>query len=183
MASLCGAMSTALSAMVGSLTTGKKGYEAQFDAHCSNSIKAQALKDAFLADIDNDTAAFNAIMAAMKLPKKTDQDKATRREAMTEATRLAIEVPLGVLERSVEAIACAEVAATGNKNARSDAGVAALTAQASAEGAFYNVLINLDGFNDEAYAAAATARAEAALAEVTERVAALTEAIREQLRG
>ena len=182
-ASLCGAMSTALSAMVGSLTTGKKGYEAQFDAHCSNSVKAQALKDAFLADIDNDTAAFNAIMAAMKLPKKTAQDQAARREAMTEATRLAIEVPLGVLERSVEAIACAEVAATGNKNARSDAGVAALTAQASAEGAFYNVLINLDGFDDEAYAAAATARAEEALAEVTERVAALTEAIREQLRG
>ena len=77
----------------------------------------------------------------------------------------------------------AEVAATGNKNARSDAGVAALTAQASAEGAFYNVLINLDGFDDEAYAAAATTRAEAALAEVTERVAALTEAIRAQLRG
>ena len=149
----------------------------------SRNSEAQALKDAFLADIDNDTAAFNAIMAAMKLPKKTAQDQAARREAMTEATRLAIEVPLGVLERSVEAIACAEVAATGNKNARSDAGVAALTAQASAEGAFYNVLINLDGFDDEAYAAAATARAEAALAEVTERVATLTEAIREQLRG
>ena len=119
----------------------------------------------------------------MKLPKKTEADRAARREAMTEATRLAIEVPLGVLERSVDAIACAEVAATGNKNARSDAGVAALTAQASAEGAFYNVLINLDGFDDVAYAAAATKRAEAALAEVTERVAALTETIRAQLRG
>ena len=95
-----GAMSTALSAMVGSLTTGKKGYEAQFDTHCSNSVKAQALKDAFLADIDNDTAAFNAIMAAMKLPED-GADQAARREAMTEATRLAIEVPLEVLERSV----------------------------------------------------------------------------------
>ena len=181
-ASLCGAMSTALSAMVGSLTHGKKGYEDHFSAHCENSVQAQSLKDAFLADIDNDTAAFNDIMTAMRLPKKTDADKATRRLAMTEATRTAINVPLGVLERSVHAIACAEIAATGNKNARSDAGVAALTAGAAAEGAFYNVLINLDGFADTAYAAEATTRAERALAEVTERVAALTETIRTQLR-
>ena len=67
--------------------------------------------------------------------------------------------------------------------ARSDAGVAALTAQAAAEGAFYNVLINLEGFSDEAYATAATERAETALAEVSQRVAALTETIRTQLRS
>ena len=102
---------------------------------------------------------------------------------MTEATRTAIDVPLGVLERAVHAIACAEVAATGNKNARSDAGVAALTAQAAAEGAFYNVLINLSGFSDTAYAAEATNRAEGALAEVTKRVTALTESIRTELRA
>jgi len=182
-ASLCGAMSTALSAMVGSLTHGKKGYEDQFSAQCANSEKAQALKDAFLDDIDNDTAAFNAIMTAMKLPKKTDTDKAERQTAITEATRLAINIPLGVLERTVQAIEAAEIAAQGNKNARSDAGVAALTALAAAEGAFYNVLINLDGFDDAAYAAEATQRAEAALSEVTERTATLTAAIREQLRA
>ena len=182
-ASLCGAMSTALSAMVGSLTHGKKGYEDQFSAQCANSEKAQTLKDAFLDDIDNDTAAFNAIMAAMKLPKKTDTDKADRKMAITEATRLAINIPLGVLERTVHAIEAAEIAAQGNKNARSDAGVAALTALAAAEGAFYNVLINLDGFDDAAYAAEATQRAEAALSEVTTRTAALTAAIREQLRA
>jgi glutamate formiminotransferase/formiminotetrahydrofolate cyclodeaminase len=182
-ASLCGAMSTALSAMVGSLTHGKKGYEGQFAAQCENSVFAQSLKDAFLDDIDNDTAAFNEIMAAMKLPKKSDADRAARATAMTEATRTAINVPLGVLERTVGAIAAAEVAAKGNKNARSDAGVAALTAQAAAEGAFYNVLINLDGFADTAYAAEATKRAEAALAEVSARTAALTASIREQLRG
>ena len=182
-ASLCGAMSVALSAMVGTLTHGKKGYESLFAEHCDNSVKAQALKDAFLADIDNDTAAFNEIMAAMKLPKKTAEDKTARQTALTEATRLAINVPLGVLERTVDAIGCAEVAATGNKNARSDAGVAALTAQAAAEGAFYNVLINLDGFADTAYADEATQRAETALAEVSQRVSALTETIRGELRG
>ena len=182
-ASLCGAMSTALSAMVGSLTHGKKGYEDQFSAQCSNSEKAQSLKDAFLDDIDNDTAAFNAIMAAMKLPKKTDTDKAERKAAITAATRLAINIPLGVLERTVDAIGAAEIAAKGNKNARSDAGVAALTALAAAEGAFYNVLINLDGFDDDAYAEEATQRAEKALVEVTTRATALTAAIREHLRA
>jgi glutamate formiminotransferase/formiminotetrahydrofolate cyclodeaminase len=182
-AALCGAMSTALSAMVGSLTHGKKGHEAQFSTHAENSTQAQALKDAFLADIDNDTAAFNAIMAATRLPKKTDADKASRRTAMTEATRIAINVPLSVLERTIAAIACAEIAATGNPNARSDAGVAALTAQAAAEGAFYNVLINLDGFSDTDFAAQATSRAEAALTEVNARTATLTETIRGQLRG
>lgn len=182
-ASLCGAMSAALSAMVGTLTHGKKGYESVFEAHCKNSIRAQALKEAFLADIDNDTEAFNGIMAAMKLPKKTDEDRKNRSLAMTEATRTAINVPLGVLERAVDAIAVAEVAATGNANARSDAGVAALTAQAAAEGAFYNVLINLDGFADEAYAEEAKQRAEAALSEVTTRCDSLTDSIRSELRG
>ncbi len=182
-ASLCGAMSTALSAMVGSLTHGKKGYEEQFSEQCSNSEKAQHLKDAFLADIDNDTNAFNAIMTAMKMPKKSDAEKKARTDAITEATRLAINVPLGVLERTVDAIAAAEVAAKGNKNARSDAGVAALTAVAAAEGAFYNVLINLDGFPDAAYAKEAVSRAEKALDEVTARAATLTASIREQLRA
>ena len=181
-ASLCGAMSSALSAMVGSLTHGKKGFEDQFAAQCANSERAQSLKDAFLDDIDNDTAAFNAIMAAMKLPKRTDAEKQARSVAMNAATRLAIEVPLGVLERTVDAIAAAEIAARGNDNARSDAGVAALTALAAAEGAFYNVLINLDGFDDDAYAEAAVARAEAALATVTERATAVTAKIRSQLR-
>ena len=181
-ASLCGAMSTALSAMVASLTHGKKGHEDQFEAQAKNSEIAQASKDAFLADIDHDTAAFNAIMAAMKLPKKTESDVAARTAAITEATRLAIDVPLRVLERTVDAIAAAEVAATGNRNARSDAGVAALTAAAAAEGAFYNVLINLDGFDDPKYAEHALARAETALAEVTARAEALSARIRDELR-
>ena len=97
------------------------------------------------------------------------------------ATKVAIEVPLGILERSVDAIAAAEVAATGNKNARSDAGVAGLTARACAEGAYYNVLINLDGFKDETYAQAATARADAAFEQVSRRADALASAIRADL--
>jgi glutamate formiminotransferase/formiminotetrahydrofolate cyclodeaminase len=180
-AALCGAMSAALSAMVGTLTSGKKAYESMSTAHKENSVKAQALKDAYLHDIDADTAAFNGIMDAFSLPKKTDEDKKARTAAIQAATKVAIEVPLGILERSVDAIAAAEVAATGNKNARSDAGVAGLTARACAEGAYYNVLINLDGFKDETYAQAATARADAAFEQVSRRADALASAIRADL--
>jgi len=180
-AALCGAMSAALSAMVGTLTSGKKGYAEMSEAHKQNSVMAQALKDAYLHDIDADTAAFNGIMDAFSLPKKTDADKKARTAAIQAATKVAIEVPLGVLERSVDVIAAAEVAATGNKNARSDAGVAGLTARACAEGAYYNVLINLDGFKDEAYAAEATSRANAALEEVSRRAEALASSVRAEL--
>jgi len=180
-AALCGAMSAALSAMVGTLTSGKKGYEEMSTAHKQNSVKAQALKDAYLHDIDADTAAFNGIMDAFSLPKKTDEDKKARRAAIQAATKVAIEVPLSVLERTVDAIAAAEVAATGNKNARSDAGVAGLTARACAEGAYYNVLINLDGFKDVEYAADATSRAKAALDEVSRRADALAASVRADL--
>jgi glutamate formiminotransferase/formiminotetrahydrofolate cyclodeaminase len=182
-AALCGAMSAALSAMVGSLTSGKKGYASMTQAHNDNAVTAQGLKDAFLHDIDADTAAFNGIMAAFAMPKKTDEDKVARKAAIQSATRLAIEVPLGVLERSVGAVAAAEVAATGNKNARSDAGVAGLTARACAEGAYYNVAINLDGFDDAAFAAEARQRASTALAEVTRRSDALSHQIRSELAG
>jgi glutamate formiminotransferase/formiminotetrahydrofolate cyclodeaminase len=182
-AALCGAMSAALSAMVGTLTSGKKGYEQMSEAHKQNSVTAQALKDAYLHDIDADTAAFNGIMDAFALPKKTDEDKQARKAAIQAATKVAIEVPLGVLERTVDAIAAAEVAATGNKNARSDAGVAGLTARACAEGAYYNVLINLDGFKDAAYAEEATTRANAALKEVSTRADALAASIRTELSG
>jgi len=181
-AALCGAMSAALSAMVGTLTSGKKGYADMSEAHKDNSVTAQALKDAFLHDIDADTAAFNGIMDAFSLPKKTAADKQARSAAIQAATKVAIEVPLGVLERSVDAIAAAEIAATGNKNARSDAGVAGLTARAAAEGAYYNVYINLDGFKDLDYAQTATARADAALEQVTRRADALAAAIRAELR-
>jgi len=182
-AALCGALSAALSAMVGGLTTGKRGYEAQFSDQDAMAMTAQRLKEGFLNDIDADTAAFDGMMAAMKLPKKTDADKKARRLAMKAATIEGIEVPLRVLERSVEAIAMAEIAAQGNKNARSDAGVAGLTAAAAAEGAWYNVNINLAGIRDQQLVTRYQLRADAALDEANRRADALRKTIREQLRA
>jgi len=182
-AALCGALSSALSAMVGQLTTGKKGYEDQRLAQNENALIAQDLKESFLADIDADTAAFDGIMAALKLPKGTDADRQVRRQALHDATVVAIEVPLRVLERTVEAVRCAQHAAVGNRNARSDAGVAALAAWTCAEGAWYNVAINLDGFADADAAQNYRERADEALEIVTRGVMEITQQIRLELGG
>ena len=182
-AALCGALSAGLSAMVGQLTTGKEGYEAQFGAQDDNAVRAQGLREAFLYDIDADTLAFDAIMAAFKLPKGSDAEKLARRKAIRAATLGAIDVPMAVLERCGEAIDCAEVALRGNKNARSDAGVALLTARAAAEAAWCNVVINLEGIKDPEIRRSTLARADAAFARVRARVEAGSAAVRAELRG
>jgi len=151
-AALCGALSGALSSMVGALTHGKKGYEDAAGEMERAGVEAQALKDAFLADVDRDTEAFNRVMDAMRLPKKTDEDKAARAEAIEEATKEATLVPLGVLRRAEKAVELAEtVVRLGNRNSVSDAAVAALTARTAAEGAYLNVRINLPGIRDDSF--------------------------------
>ncbi len=182
-AALCGALSAALSAMVGGLTTGKRGYESHRAAQDQMAMKAQRLKEGFLADIDADTAAFDGMMASMRLPRGTDAEKATRRAAVRAANIEGVEVPLRVLERAVEALRCAHVAAEGNKNARSDAGVAGLTAAACAEGAWYNVHINLSGMRDAALVADYRTRSDAALAAARELADALRERMRAELQA
>jgi len=160
-AALCGALSGALSSMVGALTHGKKGYEEAFESVEEIGIEGQRLKDEFLADVDRDTEAFNNVMAAMRLPKKTDEDKAARAAAIEEANKQATLVPLGVLKRTMEAAEIArKIATIGNKNSVSDAGVAALTARTAAEGAFLNVAINLPGIDDEKFRTETLAGAE-----------------------
>jgi len=166
-AALCGGMSGALSSMVAALTHGKKGYEKTFDEMEEIGVEAQKIKDAFIADVDRDTAAFNKVMDAMRLPKKTDEDKAARDAAVEKATKEATLIPLGVLKRSMKAAELARRAVEkGNKNSVSDAGVAALTARTAAEGAYFNVVINLPGIQDEKFKADTLKEAEKVRREV-----------------
>ena len=151
-AALCGAMSAALSAMVGALTHGKKGHEAAYDEMEAIGVAGQKLKDEFLMDVDRDTDAFNRVMDAMRLPKKTDEEKAARLAAIEAATKEATLIPFGVLKRTLETAKLARaVVERGNPNSLSDGGVAALTAQTAAVGAFFNVAINLPGIEDAAF--------------------------------
>ena len=177
-AALCGALGTGLAAMVGQLTTGKAGYEAAWAENDAAAVWAQALREDFLADVDADTAAFDGLMAAFALPKGSPEEKKARSQAIQAATKVAIEVPLRVLERTVHALDPVEVAIRGNENARSDAGVAALVLRACAEGAWYNVQINLAGFKDAAWADQARRRGQAAIDQVQGRTDAIAARVR-----
>ncbi|MBN2430421.1 MAG: glutamate formimidoyltransferase [Acidobacteria bacterium] len=151
-ASLAGALGAALAAMVSNLTMGKKGYEAVQEEMVRIGVAGQQLKEEFLADIDLDTEAFDRLMDAFRLPKKSDEEKAARQAAVVEATKGAIAVPLRVLKRTIAALGLVKaVAQKGNQNSLSDAGVGGLMALAAARGACYNVLINLQGLDDADY--------------------------------
>ena len=151
-AALCAALSGALSAMVANLTVDKKGYEAVQDKVRELAPRGQDIKLRALQFIDADTDAFNAMMEASRLPKKTDEEIAFRATQLEKTTQQAIMVPFRTLELAWDALQLArEVASAGNANALSDAGVAGLTALTAAKAAHYNVLINLAGVTDEGF--------------------------------
>jgi len=170
-AALAGAMAAGLGAMVPNLTVGKAGYRQKKLADEMNRVAgiAQKLKDEFLRAIDDDTQAFSGLMACFGMPKDTDEEQAARSAAILESTKLCIDVPLSVLEKSVPALKCCLAAAErGNQNSLSDAGVGGSMALACAEGAYYNVLINLQGLRDKQYVKQTRAEADRLMAEARE---------------
>jgi glutamate formiminotransferase/formiminotetrahydrofolate cyclodeaminase len=182
-AALAASMAAGLCSMVAALTFGKKGYTEHNSLMEQVGTKAQALKDALLSAVDRDTEAFDRVMAGMRLPKATEEQKAERARAIEEATREATLVPLSVLERCPEVLELvAEVAGKGNQNSLSDAGVAGLMARAAAFGACYNVLINLRGIEDGAWRAAILGRAEAAVAHADDKGQRIQEDLLAKLR-
>lgn len=148
-AALNAASSAALITMVANLTLGKEKYAAVEGDMKEVAAKAGALKDDFLALIDEDSNAFNKIMAAFKLPKDTDEAKKTRSAAIQDATKGAALVPFKVGQKANELFALAEEVITkGNQNAITDGAVAAMNARAAVRGAFLNVKINLGSIKD-----------------------------------
>jgi glutamate formiminotransferase/formiminotetrahydrofolate cyclodeaminase len=163
-AALSGALSAALSSMVAALTWSKAGMEAARPAMRDLGREAQTLKDWFLTAVDRDTDAFHRVLAASRMPKKTDEEIAARAAALEAANQGAADVPLEVLEASVRALELSRVVASeGNPNSVSDAGVAAACALAAAEGAALNVRINLPSIGDRKVADELLSRQEALL--------------------
>ncbi len=153
-AALCGALSSALSSMVAALTWSRSGMADKRPAMKRVGERGQALKAWFVEAVDADTNAFNAVITARRLPKTSDEEKKARDEAIELANQAATRVPLEVLEKCVEAIGLAKIAAAeGNPSSVSDAGVAGHCALAAAEGAALNVRINLPSLKDEKAAA------------------------------
>ncbi len=160
-AALCGALAAGLASMVAALTWSKRGMEDARPRMKQAGDRAQALKGWFLLAVDRDTDAFNAVLAAMRLPRQTDAQQAARAQALEQANQNATRVPLEVLERSVECFELAQrVAEHGNPASVSDAGVAGAAALAAAEGAALNVRINVPSLTDAGVAAELLARTE-----------------------
>jgi len=144
-ASACsGAAGAALVAMVARLTIGKKKYATVEERMKSILEQAEALRASLSRAIQEDAAAFEAVMQAFKLPKDSPQEQEQRTQAIEAATLQAARVPLEVARQSVEVMQLAsEVIAQGNLNAISDGASAAAQARAALTGAGYNVRINL----------------------------------------
>ena len=173
-AALAGALSAALAAMAARLTIGKKKY-AEVEPEMNDiAARADAIRAALTGAIDADSVAFEAVMAAMKLPKDTDAQKHTRDAAIQAATQRAIDVPMSVARACVDVLEMAgAVAARGNVNAASDAATAVHMARAAIESAGMNVRVNTAGLEDKASAE----RQVQELKELRMRAAALTEQI------
>lgn len=148
-AALAGALGAALTSMVCNLTVGKKRYAEVEDEMKKVLAQAEHLREQFTGLVERDTHAFNKVMEAFALPKDTDPQKALRAAAIREATKEATLVPLEVMKHCIDALALAQVvAARGNANSVSDAGVSAIMLHAALEGAALNVRINLNGLDD-----------------------------------
>ncbi len=168
-AALAGALAAALAAMVGRLTVGKEKYKDSWAEMERVRDEADALSGALLSLVEKDTEAFNAYMAAMKLPKDTDEAKASRKQAMQQAAKGSTEVPLRTMELCRDAAKLGEKAAKhGNVNALSDAATAVMLARAGCQAAYYNVLINLPGITDASFAEQSKTRGNAIMAELDE---------------
>ena len=161
-----GAFGAALATMVANLSAHKRGWDERWKEFSDVAEKGQEVMEELLSLVDEDTAAFNAIMDAYGLPKGTEQEKARRTAAIQEATLYAAQVPLRTMEAALKALPLAlEMAQKGNPASASDAGVAALAAVAAIRGARLNVRINCAGLQDKSLAQPLLERADAIVTE------------------
>jgi formiminotetrahydrofolate cyclodeaminase len=169
-AAIMGAMGAALVSMVCNLTIGKQGYEAVEDELLAILGESEGWRAKLTDMVRADVEAFDAVMAAYRLPKEGAQ-AAARAEAIQAALRVATEVPLACARACAAVIAlCRPVAEKGNRNAISDAGVGALAAHAALRSAALNVYSNAAAMTDRARAEACVAELEQLLAASAPRV-------------
>lgn len=153
-----GAMGAALLAMVAALPKTRSGEPRERELLDGSLRELAALRDQLASLIDRDAASYDAVTAAYRLPKGTNEQKARRSEAVRHALRGATEVPLQVM-RACEAAAAhgVSVARHGSPSASSDTGVGLELLRAGLRGGALNVRINLGGLEDPAFAAASEA--------------------------
>lgn len=153
-AAAAGSLAAALAEMVANLTIGKEKYAEAENEMRELAEKGQAIREKLIADIQRDSSSFNLYMAALRMPKDTEEEKAARREAMQRGLKEAAVVPLSVAETAAEIFPLAEAAvARGNAYAVTDGLVSAMMARTAVLSALLNVKINLNSIKDEAFRA------------------------------
>ena len=161
-----GALGAALACMVANLSAGKRGWESRWKEFSDWAEEAQQLMKELLALVDEDTAAFNRLMGAMRMPKSSPEQIEERDAAIEAATLYAGEVPLRTMKTAVKAFPLLRrMAEEGNPNSVSDAGVGALAARSAVLGAQLNVKINASGLKNRDDASRLLAEAEVVAAD------------------
>ena len=179
---LSGALSAGLASMVANVTFGKKKYEKYDKIMEEVSLKAKDLKDLYIDLIEKDTEAFNTYMKAVKMPKRSDEEKKERSQAIEKAAKFATEIPFNTLNLALSLLELAENAVKmGNANALSDAAVCAIQAGAAAEGAWMNVMINLPVISDEEFVEKIKVKSDEMIAEVKKKKEEIITHVRKQL--
>ncbi len=165
-AAYMGSLGAALGTMVANLSSHKAGWDARWLEFSNWAEQGQELMSRLLYLVDEDTEAFNRIMGVFGMPKGSDEEKAARSKALQEATLYATQIPLETMKASMKVFPLVKaMAADGNPNSVSDAGVGALAARAAVLGAQLNVKINASGLKDRTIADALVAEADAMAAE------------------
>ena len=161
-AAYMGAMGAAIGTMVANLSAHKPGWDNRWEKFSNWAEQGIAIEQELLHLVNEDTEAFNKIMAAFGMPKATDDDKARRAEAIENATLFAAQIPLQTMKAAMKVLPlCRAMAETGNPNSVSDAGVGALAARSAVIGAALNVKINAASLQDKATAQSLIDEAEA----------------------
>jgi formiminotetrahydrofolate cyclodeaminase len=164
-AALEGALGAALTAMVCSLTVGKKKYADSQELVTEAQKKALDLKTRFVDVMDRDTEAFNVVSAAFGMPKATDEEKAARSAAIQKGLEGCTKTPFEMMELAVEALELTQsILGKSNDSAASDLGVSALSLKAAIQGAWLNVLINIGSLKNTELAENYRRKGEALLA-------------------
>ncbi len=157
-AALAGAVGASLLAMVAAMPKTKSGTPEERAALDEVLPKLLAARDRLKALVDEDAASYDAVVAAYRLPKATDEERAARKAAVAKAMQGATDVPLETARHASSLFAMGHVVGKhGNVNAKSDAAVGLQLAMAATSGAIFNVQVNLDGMSDETYAASVRA--------------------------
>jgi formiminotetrahydrofolate cyclodeaminase len=183
-AAIMGAMGAALVSMVCNVSFGKKGYESVEPELKTVLAESEALRARLAAMVSEDINAFDALMAAYKLPKATEEDKTRRSQAIQQALKRATEVPLECARTCAHVMRLARRASElGYREVISDGGVGVLAAYAAGRSAALNVFINAPLLKDRAFATAATAEVDKLLADCAVECESVYALVRSKLQG